>query len=561
MKNGGDGSARSSAAVFYHPDGYVTAGRDMLMGRHAAGEGFLQGFARHTSGDVLYAFAESRQHFEQFTRQVAPHAGPRTTAWIPHSEPERLDAPGAVFIPGPGLAEHAWLRRCRGERAWSLTGITHTICTIRTMAALGELLTGPVEEWDAVICPSAAVRDGAVAILAAYGDYLAERFGVAAIRAKVQLPVIALGVDCDRFAEKPDEEARRRALRERHGIGRDDVAVLFFGRLSFHAKAHPLPMYQALQSAAERSGRKLHLILAGWFANDAIRESFMEGARALCPSVNVVLADGRQQQVRDDIRRAADIFCSLSDNVQETFGLTPVEAMAAGLPVVASDWDGYRGTVIDGETGFLVPTLMSPPGSGEDLAYRYLTGRDSYDQFIGNASQAVAVDAAAVAEAFTALAGNAELRRQMGQRGSERARRLFDWSVIIAQYEELWGELEQRRAAAADTPGRPAPLCGDPFAIYRHYPTRVIEPDLVLAAASADPWRSLQGLAALKMNRFARSTLAADDEIRRLVLRLEDAGGQGATAAVLLAETPPERRPALQRTLAWLAKLGIVKRL
>ena len=37
-----------------------------------------------------------------------------------------------------------------------------------------------------------------------------------------------------------------------------------------------------------------------------------------------------------------DIFVSLSDNIQETFGLTPLEGMASGLPVVATDWNGYR---------------------------------------------------------------------------------------------------------------------------------------------------------------------------------------------------------------------------
>ncbi|CAO0821436.1 hypothetical protein DFAR_2330023 [Desulfarculales bacterium] len=56
---------------------------------------------------------------------------------------------------------------------------------------------------------------------------------------------------------------------------------------------------------------------------------------------------------------AVDIFVSPSDNLQETFGLAIIEAMAAGLPVVASDFSGYRDLVAEGRTGFLIPSLGS----------------------------------------------------------------------------------------------------------------------------------------------------------------------------------------------------------
>jgi len=45
----------------------------------------------------------------------------------------------------------------------------------------------------------------------------------------------------------------------------------------------------------------------------------------------------------------------LTTAVDEDFGITPVEAMAAGKCVLATDEGGYRETVVDGKTGFLLP--------------------------------------------------------------------------------------------------------------------------------------------------------------------------------------------------------------
>ena len=76
-----------------------------------------------------------------------------------------------------------------------------------------------------------------------------------------------------------------------------------------------------------------------------------------CPSVNVLFLDGGDQGVGDRVWFAAYIFTLLSDNIQESFDSTPIKAMAAGLPVVVSDWNGYRDTVRNGIDGILVPTF------------------------------------------------------------------------------------------------------------------------------------------------------------------------------------------------------------
>ena len=100
------------------------------------------------------------------------------------------------------------------------------------------------------------------------------------------------------------------------------------------------------------------MILAGK-APQVMLEVFREEARHFCPSVRLVVVDGADFRRYRYAWAAADIFTSLSDNFQETFGITPIEAMSAGLPSVVSDWNGYREGVRDGVDGFRNPTFHS----------------------------------------------------------------------------------------------------------------------------------------------------------------------------------------------------------
>src|SRR5215472_9284247 len=256
-----------------------------------------------------------------------------------------------------GVDELAWRRRRHDQHGYSAVGITHTIVSGAVMEVIANWLIAPVQPWDAVICTSKAVRDAVDTVIEANIAYLEARLGGPVRPSLPQLPIIPLGVDCNAYQPSAGVRAE---WRRRLGIADQDVAVLFLGRLSFHGKAHPLPMYRGLQQALAQKplpqGARLHLIQAGWFANDAIERAFRDGAKLHCPDVGCHFLGGRQPDVRNRIWHAADIYTSLSDNLQETFGLSPIEGMAAGLPAVVSDWDGYRDTVRDGIDGFRVPT-------------------------------------------------------------------------------------------------------------------------------------------------------------------------------------------------------------
>ncbi len=96
--------------------------------------------------------------------------------------------------------------------------------------------------------------------------------------------------------------------------------------------------------------------------------------------------------------------------------MTPLEAMVREIPVVASDFDGYRDTVVNGETGFLVPTRMAKGACG-DITARLLCGGISYDEFLAEVGQTVTVSIPDTADALLRLAQDESLRERMGARG------------------------------------------------------------------------------------------------------------------------------------------------
>jgi alpha-maltose-1-phosphate synthase len=541
----------SNAAIHYVPAGYDTKG-PKLMGRMAAGEGFLDAWLRHAGVERFYCYAAQRKDAEQFAA-LARDGAAAPVEWLPWAAPHSIAKPGALYLPDPGLHDHAWRRRAGDQRAYSLTGITHTTASAGAMDMIAGLPLAPIQEWDALICTSRAVKAMVENLLGEQEAYLAGRLGAARF-VRPQLPVIPLGVDCAKVAPDP---AARAAQRASLGIAPEDIAILFMGRLSFHAKAHPYPMYLALERAAGLSGKRLHLIQAGWFANDFIENAFRDGAKAFCPSVTAHFVDGRKPEMRFAIWQAADLFTSLSDNIQETFGLTPIEAMAAGLPSVVSDWDGYRDTIEHGVHGISVPTLASAPGQGDDLADAHAIELDTYDRYCGYASQFVAVDVAATADAYVALIGNADLRRRMGEAARAAALAAFDWRHVIARYQELWSNLAERRHSAAESApaaGRtPWPARPDPFVAFASYPSQTISAAQRMIAG--DYPADLAALTEHPLFAFARQRLRLD-----LCAIILGHVGQGPTTLENVgAGLSGGDRRYLPRHAVWLAKIGAIK--
>lgn len=114
----------------------------------------------------------------------------------------------------------------------------------------------------------------------------------------------------------------------------------------------------------------------------------------------------------ETILPCADLVIQPSEH--ESFGLVPLEAMASGIPVLATGSGGIVEVVEDGVTGHLCAV-----GDIETMAQRALE-----------------------------ILSNPALARSMGERGRDRAMKLFDKNDIIPQYEALYEEVRAARHAA-----------------------------------------------------------------------------------------------------------------
>ena len=111
----------------------------------------------------------------------------------------------------------------------------------------------------------------------------------------------------------------------------------------------------------------------------------------------------------------ADIFCSPATG-GESFGIVLLEAMSAGKPVVASDIEGFRGILTDGEQGLLVPKK----------------------------------DTDALANALGRLARDPELRSKLGGQGSRSAED-YRWEVVAGRVEEYYNRCIQAANGSTGT--------------------------------------------------------------------------------------------------------------
>ncbi len=532
-----------------------------INGRKMAGAGFLHALLDLDPFDRYDFFVEDRNAFlEELEKRGLTAAGRGAVRVLP-----RTALPGCVREEAyhvfhlsafrPEFPAMCALRNAFAEHFFPVTTVNHTVSSPYFSADFLWHLTPVFSSRDLVGANSQA----SARLMENWRNAVREALGTEAPSGTgPRLEQIPMGVEPESLPH-PDP-VRRASMRARLGLGEESVAVLLFGRFSLEDKLDPQPLLAAIMRVRLlEGGPDLHLVVSGACnPEDPALKLFRSMAMIMGVPLHVLPDPSLEERLA--VYAAADIFVSPSDNIQETFGLTLLEAGAAELPAVVSDWDGYRDIVVHDETGFLVPVVAPDRTDVLDILSPVLSIGEM--QFLR--AQQTASDVPTLARALYALGKFPDIRRRMGRKARERVLQHFTCEAVVRRWIALWEELnavplsreEKDRLRAA---GSPLQL---PYGrLFAHYASETFSPDLRVRCSILGRM-FLQGL--LPLEAFGLFDELGLDRMRLETLLeaarnpVSAAGLQDALAATL----PPERRELcdLRFYLLWGLKHDLLER-
>lgn len=388
------------------------------------------------------------------------------------SSASRADYHAIHHPEGPKCLKVLSLRNQQRACKVPITAVTHTISYQEILGDFALLLLAGMRPWDSIVCTSKSGRDAFRNLLVHVSENISREMR-ATVRYDGRLDTIPLGVDTKIY--QPREKFRLRQMLE---LPTGKVILLWFGRFSVYDKADLRPLLIAFQKACnDFDGDKLILLLAGEDKRGGYADTVANFAADLGLADRLLIRKNPALATGPLYYAASDVFVCPSDNIQETFGQTVIEAMSSGLPVICSDWNGFRDTVVHGHVGFRIPTYWAQcdsrlcdnaPVSPRSLDHLYL-------------SQSVCVDVDQMANSITILARDEQLRRRMGDQARKHAVTNFDWQVVIGEYERLWDMLNSIAASSRPVPGRRAGWSKPAYVShFKGYATKILDQAMIV---------------------------------------------------------------------------------
>jgi glycosyltransferase involved in cell wall biosynthesis len=372
-----------------------------------------------------------------------------------------------LFTSSHHLAKYVPVRQLFRHPNWPICGMAHGLSPNFLVPQHVWNRLSDLQSNDAVVCSSECQRTDMQAI-----DRAILESGCLAVRpesvAGPSYPVIPLGIELDTVPAHTEISSKRNDSK---------FIVLTIVRFSVESKVDLRPFIAGFLRFSNLPDESV-LIIAGDDPDGAATRELQSFA-AQFESKRQVTVLPIAAANRRELLALADTALCLSDNVGESFGLFAVEAMFSGLPVVAPAWNGFRELVEHGQTGFLVSTAFM--NDTELLSAFSLLIDPAY-----TLSQRVIVDVPVAMGYLSQLAGNRQLRQQLGAEARKRALNRYTWERIVPQYEALWEEQIERGRCYQRAEPKGSCTFYDYGQIFGHKATDQVGLDTVIALAKGE---------------------------------------------------------------------------
>ncbi len=344
------------------------------------------------------------------------------------------------------------------KQNFAVTGLTHSLGHAPFLEWLYLNLISGAKPCDSLVCTTPTAND-CVAAMQAHAQKKAPQLK------SLRQDIIPLGVDFENFSKHTQNVRRELNIKD------DETVFLSLSRLSSRLKADLVPLLIAFKDVVKQAEKPARLVIAGATGDENYHEELNRAIAGLGLNGKVQLVTNPDDTTKKSLYKSADVFVAVSDNTQETFGLTLLEAMSSGLPVIACDWDGYKSLVKHNENGMLVPTRTLR--SCEAVSGLAAIQLDSFNQLL--LSQSVAFDVAQMTKALMDLCHNVDKRKTMSDNALLFAKK-HDWPEVMKKYQALWSELSAL-AKAYESPFSETPLAFDYYSIFAGYPSALLNDD------------------------------------------------------------------------------------
>ena len=433
----------------------VMSGLDTVYGYDIAANDFLNALMKWGSFKTLDMFYEPNQ-YQLYAMQRKYRSASKTNSNLEFKSISEYDIIynktdvdidimhniGMEFMP------QVFYRECCSKRSFPFTYTIHGASYPYYIDRfyLMKLLM-PFRKYDSLICTSSAVKIAVENTMDRIKDSLERNRGIK-LDYNGRFDIIPLGIDVDIF-----EPGDKNAVKEEFDIPKDSFVILWVGRFSSYDKADLFPLIVMFKRLMESNkDRDIRFIFAGHDRRDMpLLPKMKEFISELGLDNSIIIVENNNVLERNKLFQLSDVFVSPADNIQETFGITPIEAMACGVPQVVSDWDGYKDTVEEEVTGFKIPVYWTK--CDEDLCESALLPTDPMHRSAFHhllLAKSVAVDIDKYQAAIQRLIDNPALCKKLSENSVKRAKEKYAWKVIIKQYEELWQELISMQKATND---------------------------------------------------------------------------------------------------------------